>query len=230
MPDLLRKAGPLQYWTESGTFFNDMSIILVNIIWTTSLFLPVSAESGLSTQTSISTPLPATTPAVGPIMLFVDRFGTIYLSHSPIKIDALVPALKNKNTSLKQIVLIYDPISLEVDRQRLFQRLRDALPASQIVFQTAEGDEYAKWLFPAHEPEVLEQVLSRQILSDPKMGIKPEALIAQIESYLTNLTMQSNQFHAELASFEQGYQKATTRPVKKCCEKKLKDMPSELGD
>jgi hypothetical protein len=155
-------------------------------------------------------------------MLFVDRFGTIYLNHRPIKINAIVSALKSKNTLQQPITLMYDPISLEIDRQNLFQKLRGAFPDSQITFQTAEGDEYAKWLFPTHEPEVLEQVLSKQDLSNQPMEFKPNLLVAQLESYLANLTIQSNRIHAELASFEQGYHQVTSQPNKKCCEQKKK--------
>lgn len=115
---------------------------------------------------------------------------------------------------------MYDPISLEVDRQRLFRKLRDAFSDSQIVFQAAEGDEYAQRLFPAHEPEVLDQILSEQEFSNQPVEFTPNVLVAQLESYLAHLTIQSSPVHAEPASFEQGYSRATTQPNKKCCERK----------
>jgi hypothetical protein len=188
-----------------------MSVFLVSLIWITGLFWPISAEPGSTAKIDALTIASTQTSQDRPIIFFVDRFGTVFFNRSPIKNDETILIVNAEKSTRKSIILKYDPISLEADRQRLFQKLRTAFPDSRIIFQTAEDDEYTPWLFPSHRPEVLERILSQQGSSAQLHNNGIEALIGQLEFYLTDFTAQSDRFHAELKSLEQKYQQLTTQ-------------------
>jgi hypothetical protein len=155
------------------------------------LFLPQSVESGLATQASVVTTTSAPSSVIAPIILFIDRFGTVYWKQEPIKVDVVFSVLEGQMFSRRSIVLMYDPISLEVDRRRFFQTLRAAFPQSQIVFQAAQGGEYEKWLFPVHKVEMVDMFFDEGLSSHP-LKVGPDAMIDQLVVYLTDILRRSN--------------------------------------
>jgi hypothetical protein len=159
---------------------------------------------------------PATRPGPSPdgIVVFLDRFGNTYCRGDWFDPDEAGPALGGEPTQVKRITLVFEPFSLETDRDRVQDILRKEFPGCSVGRRGAvPGDGYGIVRFPRHQPAVQHEVLSRRAMTWDQLWNGHRQWFGQIQGYLLAFAAQLARTRSDLSVVQQEYQYLTTRPL-----------------
>ncbi len=159
-----------------------------------------------------------TAPTTGPGLpnIFLDRFGGVWYQGRMVEDRELVRAIGKEKNPGGELVLIYDPFSLEVDRREWADFFKKEFPNQRITLRAFQAaDRVGTLMFPGHQPAVQAEILSRRNVTWEEFVDANRQLADRAQSYLTAVLSQWSKARLNLNGLQHEYQHLTTRSAPK---------------
>jgi len=152
-------------------------------------------------------------PQSAEIVVFVDRFGNLFLQEQSLEQGQVISQLKERTVKGQGITVVYEPFSLESDRKGGLDTLRREFPGYSIKERPVEtGDGYGDKVFPHHRSTVQSEVLSRRNAMWDTLLNHHRQLAEQIRTYIASAGLQLAKIRSEAALLSPDTQHPGTQP------------------
>ncbi len=156
----------------------------------------------------------STAPATGPAcpVILLDRFGNTWFQGRNLENQDLVAAIEREKNPGGELIILFEPFSLETDRRQVTGLLQKRFSDLRIKLQPAPSSgRFAKFMFPRHHAGVQAEVLSRRNVMWEEFSRRNHHLTDQVQSYLTALFSQWSKARSDINTLQHEYQQLTTR-------------------
>jgi hypothetical protein len=144
-----------------------------------------AASSAAATRPSAG--LPEEKAQVKEIQVFLDRFGMIRFEGSSLSMTDFISRLQEES-GFETVLVVYEPISFQRDRQRLMTLFADAFPGRRMLLEPmGEQSKFRAQAMPVNQPAVQSRVLSQQNHLDERVILRHLELAAQFQKYVTSV-------------------------------------------
>jgi len=173
----------------------------MTIIFSCTLFAAVflSDVSANSSETTISAHL----------ILFIDRFGDVYINKQRIELDNLLQTINKSGKYIDTIDILYAPFSYEFDRKRISTLLKSLFPKATITLKQAKYSDFSELMLKKNNNQLISQILAHRNKILELIAERHQDIFVHLQNYIIKLRKQFTQISTKISVWNEEYKTIT---------------------